>query len=476
MNFTQLAFFVLTASTLILVAAVPHQPFRKYIVLSASLIFYGWWDWRFIGLVLISTTIDFITGLLVSSARKNGDLQTAKVGITLAITANLAILGVFKYFDFFTASAGGMLLSLGIKINPVLLHVILPIGISFYTFHAISYAVDVYRNDTEASRNYLDYLNFVMFFPQLVAGPIARASHLLPQVTRGFNVSLDTFYSGSQLFLFGLVKKLLIADTLGPIVDRTFANPNPLFLDVIVAGLGFMCQIYCDFSGYTDMARGTARMFGITLGDNFKSPFLVDNPRDFWRNWHISLSTWLRDYLYIPLGGSIGRFGRVTRNLMITMILGGLWHGASWNFVIWGTYHGGLLVTHRAYAERGIGERLQSAIGHSAYGAIAWLFFSGFMLFGWILFRCSQSKEQLVHILHALRHPSIVFETPGADLRWALAAFLIVCLLQSWQEKYGPEPWRSWRFGPRTVAYAAALLGLAWFTRSESNPFIYFQF
>jgi alginate O-acetyltransferase complex protein AlgI len=475
-NFTQLSFFVLTGIALFAVAATNHSGFRKYVVLTASFIFYGWWDWRFLGLLLVSTTIDFLAGLLVDSAKKNGDLKTAKLGITIAIAANLAILGVFKYFDFFTVSAAAALAAMGIETSPVVLQVILPIGISFYSFHAISYAVDVYRGETEVSRNYLDYLNFVMFFPQLVAGPIARASHLLPQVTKGFHVTTESIYSGSQLFLFGLVKKLLIADRLGPIVDLTFGNPNSHFLDVLISGLAFMCQIYCDFSGYTDMARGTARMFGISLADNFKFPFLVANPRDFWRNWHISLSSWLRDYLFIPIGGSMGTFLFVARNLMITMVLGGLWHGASWNFVIWGAYHGALLVAHRAYSERGIGERIKAVLGSPAYGAIAWTTFAGLTLFGWIIFRCSQSTQQLKSVLNALRHSSFAHEVPVGDAVWVLSAFLIVCILQLWQKKYGPEPWQSWGISLRTVAYASSFIGLAWLTKSETNPFIYFQF
>ena len=244
-----------------------------------------------------------------------------------------------------------------------------------------------------ASRNYIDYLNFVMFFPQLVAGPIARASHLLPQVSKGFEVRIDGVYSGSQLFLFGLVKKLIIADNLAPIVDRAFSNPNPKFIDIVFGGLGFMTQIYCDFSGYTDMARGTARMFGISLADNFKFPFLVSNPRDFWHNWHISLSTWLRDYLFIPLGGSRGSSSFVARNLMITMLLGGLWHGASWNFVLWGGFHGAWLVLHRFYTQSGVATALKKLIGGLTYRTAAWLVFTALTLFGWIIFRCSQSSS-----------------------------------------------------------------------------------
>src|SRR5215475_6202492 len=349
MIFTQFAFFVLLAFAIVAVAVTARSEIRKLIILGSSFVFYGWWDWRFLGLVLVSTTIDFLAGLLIESTRQNTDQSTAKLGLSVAVAANLLILGVFKYFDFFSLNIATAFAQIGVRIDPVLLHIALPIGISFYTFHAISYAVDVYRGDVAASRNYIDYLNFVMFFPQLVAGPIARASHLLPQVRKGFEVQIAGVHSGSQLFVFGLVKKLVIADNLAPVVDRVFSNPNPKFIDVVFAGLGFMTQIYCDFSGYTDMARGSARMFGISLADNFKFPFIVANPRDFWHNWHISLSTWLRDYLFIPLGGSRGSSSFVARNLVITMLLGGLWHGASWNFVLWGGFHGTWLVLHRFY-------------------------------------------------------------------------------------------------------------------------------
>jgi D-alanyl-lipoteichoic acid acyltransferase DltB (MBOAT superfamily) len=237
-----------------------------------------------------------------------------------------------------------------------------------------------------------------------------------------------------------------------------------------------MCQIYCDFSGYTDMARGTARMFGIKLSDNFLFPFLQDNPRDFWRHWHISLSSWLRDYLFIPIGGSVGSFGLIARNLMITMVLGGLWHGASWNFVIWGAYHGGLLVGHRAWSERGIGERISAAIGPLRYRALAWVVFTMLMVLGWILFRCSQSTDQLLRAFAALAHPQVWHNMSAVEICWILAAFVTVCMLQLWQKVRGPEPWQSFSFSWRTGAYAGSLLALAWFTSSQSNPFIYFQF
>jgi alginate O-acetyltransferase complex protein AlgI len=476
MIFTQFAFFVLLAAAIVAVAVTGPRVIRKTIILGCSFVFYGWWDWRFLGLVLVSTTIDFLAGLLIESARRNADHSTAKLGLSVAVGANLLILGVFKYFDFFSFSIAAAFAQIGIRIDPVLLHVALPIGISFYTFHAISYAVDVYRGDVVASRNYIDYLNFVMFFPQLVAGPIARASHLLPQVSKGFEVRIDGVYSGSQLFLFGLVKKLIIADNLAPIVDRAFSNPNPKFIDIVFGGLGFMTQIYCDFSGYTDMARGTARMFGISLADNFKFPFLVSNPRDFWHNWHISLSTWLRDYLFIPLGGSRGSSSFVARNLMITMLLGGLWHGASWNFVLWGGFHGAWLVLHRFYTQGGVATALEKLIGGFTYRTAAWLVFTALTLIGWIIFRCSQSAEQLAAALTALTHPSMAFNLSAPNMRWIAGAFLIVIGLQLWQRKVGPEPWQALNLGQRSVWYAACLLCLMWLDKQPSSPFIYFQF
>jgi len=476
MIFTQTEFFFLLAFAIAAVAITARDDIRKIIILGCSFIFYGWWDWRFLGLVLVSTTIDFLAGLLIESARHNDDHYTAKLSLSVAVSANLLILGVFKYFDFFSLSLAALLSHIGIKIDPVLLHVALPIGISFYTFHAISYAVDVYRGDVAASRSYLDYLNFVMFFPQLVAGPIARASHLLPQVKKGFTVQIDAIYSGSQLFLFGLVKKLVIADNLAPLVDRIFSNPNPTFIDIVFGGLGFMSQIYCDFSGYTDMARGTARMFGISLADNFKFPFLVANPRDFWRNWHISLSTWLRDYLFIPLGGSRGPHAFVARNLMITMLLGGLWHGASWNFVLWGGFHGIWLVVHRIYEQHAIGAAFEQRLGGLSYQTVAWLAFTTLTVFGWIIFRCSQSTDQLVAALSALAHPTTAFNLTAPNMRWIGGAFLIVIGLQLWQQKAGPEPWQTFNLGQRSVWMAACILCLMWFDKQQANPFIYFQF
>ena len=475
MNFTQPEFFFLAAAALICAVVLSGKQ-QKLSILTASLIFYGWWDWRYLGLLLVSTTIDFLAGLLIASARKISDDRTAKIGLTVAIGANLAILGTFKYFDFFSKSLAMALASVGFHVEPVLISTILPIGISFYTFHAISYAVDVYRGDVPASDSYLDYLNFVTFFPQLVAGPIAPASHLLPQVTAGFVVRLPAIYSGAQLFLFGLVKKLVVADNMAPIVNRIFANPHPHFFDVVVGGAAFMVQIYCDFSGYTDMARGTARMFGIKLLDNFHFPYVVANPREFWRHWHISLSTWLRDYLFIPLGGSRGSEAFIARNLLITMVLGGLWHGANWNFALWGALHGLWLVIHRLYVHVKIGIVLSRIMDELPYQMFAWLIFSALLLVSWIIFRCSESADQMFRMLSALLDLTPLNSISLADMIRVLTAFGAVLIVQVCQRRFGDELWTSWPVAPRTVWYASAAFAIAWLQPTINNPFIYFQF
>ena len=324
---------------------------RKAWLLLCSYVFYAAWDWRFLGLVLASTLIDYFVGRGLSRERRP-KIRTALV--LTSVVGNLGILGFFKYWNFFAQSGGELFDWLGIPYHPqVLSSLVLPVGISFYTFQTLSYSIDVYRGKLQPTRSLLDLALFVGFFPQLVAGPIVRASKFLPQLGRIHVFEQIEFRRWLVLFLVGFFKKACISDNLAPIVDRYFAQPEAYTaLAAWTAVLFFAVQIYCDFSGYSDMAIACAGMLGYRLGENFDAPYLASNITAFWRRWHISLSSWLRDYLYIPLGGNRGSRLTMYRNILLTMILGGLWHGARWNFVIWGALHGIALIAHKEWQRR----------------------------------------------------------------------------------------------------------------------------
>ena len=336
---TPVYFFFLT---LIVVAywRLPWRP-QNLMLLAASYFFYGWWDWRFLGLILISTVVDYHCAKYIADSENP---WRRRVLLFISLLLNVTFLGFFKYFNFFVDSFAGVLQTMGVTYVPTLvLQIILPPGISFYTFQEIAYMVDVYHKKLPATRSLVDYALFISLFPHLIAGPIQRPSHLLPQVQKPRVFDTDKVFSGLMLILTGLFRKCVIADNCGLLANAAFGgklgDPN---LAVLALGTyAFAWQIYGDFSGYSDIARGSAQLMGFHFMVNFRQPYLASSLQDFWRRWHISLSTWLRDYLYIPLGGNRGGEGKTYRNLMTTMLLGGLWHGANWTFVIWGGIHGG---------------------------------------------------------------------------------------------------------------------------------------
>lgn len=347
MIFNSVTFVVFLAIVLPLHWLVPASR-RNLVLLVASYVFYGWWDWRFLGLIALSTVVDYGIGRRLGSS--NDDTVRKRL-LAASLSFNLGVLGIFKYFDFFVDGATDLANSLGFDTSGPMLGILLPVGISFYTFQTISYTFDVYRRRIEPSDRFLDFATYVAYFPQLVAGPIERAQRLLPriqaQVERSFPRA-ERLDRALSLILSGLFKKVVLADGVAPFVNEVFADPTSYGPVAVSAGVvGFAIQLYGDFSGYTDIARGVSELFGIDLMVNFRQPYLSRNITEFWRRWHISLSDWLRDYVYIPFGGNRGTSWFVARNLMATMLLGGLWHGASWNFVIWGAVHGVALVIHR---------------------------------------------------------------------------------------------------------------------------------
>jgi len=303
-------------------------------LLAASYLFYGWWDWRFVFLLILSTLIDYGFGLLIHTRSQK------KLYLWLSIANNLLVLGVFKYYNFFAHSFQDFAGSIGVHVSPYILSIALPVGISFYIFHGMSYVFDIYNGKIKPERNFIDYSLFVCFFPLLVAGPIERASHLLPQVVKPRRFSHTQSVQGLKLIFWGLFKKVVVADTLASLTDSIFLQHTAVSGVTLIAGvIYFAFQIYGDFSGYSDMARGTAKLLGFELLINFKFPYFSRDIAEFWRRWHISLSSWFRDYLYIPLGGSQNGAYKAVRNTFIIFLVSGFWHGANWTFIIWGLLH-----------------------------------------------------------------------------------------------------------------------------------------
>ena len=367
---------------------------QNLLLLAASLVFYGWWDWRFLGLMLAAISVDWAVALAVAAS---DDPRRRKRLLLVSLVTQLTILGCFKYLGFFVASLTGALGSLGVAVHAPTLELVLPVGISFYTFQSIGYAIDVYRRALPPVRRWTDFALFISFFPQLVAGPIERATHLLPQILKPRAVTWTHIHTGLFLINVGIFKKVVLADNLALLADEIF-NHHTRYqgLDLAVGALAFTFQIYCDFSAYSDIARGVAKMLGFDLMVNFRLPYFAVSPADFWRRWHISLSTWLRDYLYIPLGGNRHGEWRTYRNLALTMLLGGLWHGAAWNFVLWGAFHGLILIVYRL-AEQARANKPPLPLAALTLPLRVLAMFA-LTVFGWILFR-ARSLDQLWHFL-----------------------------------------------------------------------------
>ena len=425
MNFTEFAFLVFFPLFLLFYFGLRGDLQKQnLLVAAASYFFYGWFDWRFCLLLVLSTAMDFYFGLVMDRAVAQRDRMLARFTLAASLIANLGLLGFFKYFNFFVDQASAVSEALGLGPLHVMWQVALPAGISFYTFQSLSYIFDVYDGKIRATPRFLDYAVFVSFFPHLVAGPILRAADLLPKVMNRRPMSRRMFLSGVQLALWGFFVKLVIADNMAPIVERAFNNPAARGAVVIVGVYAFAFQIYCDFMGYTSIARGIARMMGFELVLNFNLPYFAANPSEFWRRWHISLSTWLRDYLYIRLGGSRTARWKVYRNLLATMVLGGLWHGANWTFIIWGFYHGLMLCAHRACRDA---VRLGAgSVPRPVLKLIGIVAFFQFTCLGWLIFRSASATDLAVKLSSiALTTELSGFWTPDASLAAAFAVPLI---------------------------------------------------
>jgi D-alanyl-lipoteichoic acid acyltransferase DltB (MBOAT superfamily) len=398
MLFNSYIFWAFFAVVILLYFRLPHKQ-QNRMLLVASYIFYGYWDYRFLSLILISTVVDYFVALNIA---RSDDAKYRKRFLLLSIGTNLGFLGFFKYYNFFSNEFAVLLSSFGLNVSLPVLNIILPVGISFYTFQTLSYTIDVYRNKVEPTDRFLDFALYVSFFPQLVAGPIERAGHLLPQILTVREVQGRAFSEGLFLVVSGMFKKIVIADNMAPIVNTIFSKPTTELtgFEVLIGIYAFAFQIYGDFSGYSSIAKGIARWMGFELMWNFRNPYFSTSPSDFWSRWHISLSAWIRDYIYIPLGG--GRLGNFItfRNLVLTMFLGGLWHGAGWTFIVWGLFHGGILVVYHAIeAYKGKGYFTDN-LGFSKHLIFVVILFHVTCI-SWLLFR-AESMQQVGDMLYLL--------------------------------------------------------------------------
>lgn len=476
MLFDTPVFFVFLAVVCGIYWCLPHDRQNKFL-LAASYFFYGWWDYRFLLLMAGSTVLDFV----IARAIDRCEVQARRRALLVAsLVVNLAILGIFKYFNFFIESVVSSAPSFGMGLAHVpLIRILLPPGISFYTFQEVAYIVDVYQRKLRASESLVEYALFISLFPHLIAGPIQRPAHLLPQVQRPRQFDERRFFDGILLIMQGLFRKCVIADNCALLANAAFAGHlGHTLWAVLIGAYAFAWQIYGDFSGYSDIARGAAQLLGFHFMVNFRQPYLATTIQEFWRRWHISLSTWLRDYLYVPLGGNARGERTTYRNLMVTMLLGGLWHGANWTFVMWGAIHGGYMAIER-YARKACGWTRFKEVGSSVESAsLLWLkrvLVFQFVCLAWILFR-AESLSAAAYFLGGL-----------TDVTWRpeyLAAFQFLALfsiplfvMDLLLERDGGEyvfQQRSPAFRTATAMGIAVMIALL--SANQANAFIYFQF
>ncbi len=455
-----------------------HRREQNVFLLLASYFFYGWWDWRFLALMIGSTTIDFLVAQKINPSRSD---TNRKKWFIFSLVLNFSILGTFKYFNFFADSFSVTLNTLGIHNVPLpLIRIILPPGISFYTFQEVAYIVDVYKGRLEPAKSFVEYGLFVSLFPHLIAGPIQRPGHLLPQVQRERTFDADRFFDGLMLIFSGLLRKCVVADNCALLANAAFGGQfgKPNIWVVLIGTYAFAWQVYGDFSGYSDIARGSAQLMGFHFMVNFRQPFLAQRLQDLWRRWHISLSTWLRDYLYIPLGGSAGGEWKTSLNLLTTMILAGLWHGANWTFVIFGAIHGVVLAVERhlfpVTMKPGNAPRPHPLVGLLSLWAQRVLTFNIFCLS--LAFFRADSLSSAVQFLAGLSNFAWRSEYASAFFMLCLFSvplFVVDLLLEGSNQEY---PFANASYAFRTGFAALSLFALALFSGSNLNAFVYFRF
>ncbi len=473
MNFHSLDYFVFLACALVGYHALARRgSLRLGFLFVASCVFYMAWNPAYIALVLFSITVDYVAGGAIAGAK---DSRGKRAWLTASVVVNLGLLGTFKYFNFFARAFADTVHVFGVPISPAHLDVILPIGISFYTFESLSYTIDVYRGRIEPTRNFIRFACFITFFPHLVAGPIVRASDFLPQLDGPRRLDSKLVSEGVFLIATGLVKKIVFADYLAVnLVDRVFDDPTAYSsLEVMVGLYAYTMQIFCDFSGYTDVARGSAMLFGLRLPENFDRPYQATSPAEFWRRWHMTLSTWLRDYLYFPLGGSQVAPLRAYFNLWITVFLVGLWHGAAWTFVIYGLLHATAMVIHRYFVRRlGRGARQPDPLHLRVLKVLGTLHF---VVLSRIFFR-APDVHSAFGVIRQLGAGSTALFHVTASLWWLLLAGYFAHytprgLFDGLRERFSmlPAPAQ----GVLLAGVAATLMLVA---TQDVVPYIYFQF
>lgn len=449
---------------------------QNFLIVLASYVFYGWWDWRFLSLILFSTVVDYLVGLGLS---KEENETKRKILLWTSIIVNLGFLGFFKYYNFFLDNFVAAFTFFGSSIQSNSLNIILPVGISFYTFQTLSYSIDVYRRKLDPTKDLIAFTAFVSFFPQLVAGPIERATNLLPQFYKKRCFDYSKAVDGMRQILWGLFKKMVIADNCAEIANQIFNNSSEYNGSTLLLGaVLFSFQIYCDFSGYSDIAIGTSRLFGFNLMRNFNFPYFSRDIAEFWRRWHISLSTWFRDYLYIPLGGSRGSTWMKVRNIFIIFIVSGFWHGANWTFIVWGLlnaiYFLPLLLTksNRSHLDTVASGKIFPSIKEIVSMSITF----GLTVLAWIFFRAD-------NMTHALSYISEIFSSSLFNRPQIIPLFFILTIcgfvLLEWkgrENQYALEKLgKTWSKPLRYSMYYAVFFAILWFAGKEQE-FIYFQF
>lgn len=486
MVFTSLTFVIFLVLVFSLYWLLRRRNPQNLLILVASYVFYGWWDWRFLSLIVISSAIDFTAGIMIDRSEKP---FARRSWLTVSILANLGMLGFFKYYNFFADSlqtaAGGM----GVNLGDLTLDVVLPVGISFYTFQTMSYTIDIYRGQMKAERDPIAFMAFVSFFPQLVAGPIERASQLLPQFMVERRFDYVTAVAGCREILWGFFKKMVIADNMGLIVNAIYSQPDkytgPWFW---FATTCFAFQIYCDFSAYSHIAKGVARLLGFELMRNFAYPYFSQNIAEFWRRWHISLSTWFRDYVFIPLGGSRGPMRIVFTNTLIVFSVSGLWHGASWNYVIWGFLNGlAFLPIYLMKKKQGKPKNRASDIpggeGLLPTPRVAFNIFLTFtaMLIAWVFFRSSSLSDAMLILNRMFTTFSLEGVPPLPGDAWSVlkaSIFILILVSFEWvQRRYENPLTLDNIYRPvRWFIYTVMLWSCFYYLPRPDSPFIYFQF
>ncbi|MEO0775360.1 MAG: MBOAT family O-acyltransferase [Bacteroidota bacterium] len=452
---------------------------QNLFIVGVSYLFYGWWDWRFLSLIVFSSLVDFLLARRMAQTEAPGPRRRL-LGISLLV--NLGLLGVFKYYNFFADQLVTLAAQVGWGIHPRTIQVLLPVGISFYTFQTLSYTIDVYRRRLEPVRDWTVFFAYVSFFPQLVAGPIERATNLIPQFLRRRQFNYESAKDGMRQILWGLFKKIVIADSCASIVDRTFVNYETLGAPALALGaVLFAFQIYCDFSGYSDIAIGTARLFGIKLMQNFSFPYFSRDIAEFWRRWHISLSTWFRDYLYIPLGGSrVDSRWTLMRNVLIIFLVSGFWHGANWTFIAWGALHAGffmpsiLLQRNRRHLE----VVAKASVLPSFREGLEMLLTFALVCIAWVFFRAENLTQALDYLQRMAT--SVSFDKRYFTDALGVSLGIAFMLGMEWlhrREQHGlaldeerMPPWL------RRCLYLLLALMILVFTPKTASTFIYFQF